>query len=179
MLVLAAAVVAAALAGLVRRWSSGPTPDSIARPFSPAMIAVMIAGGAAAGAGDHIAGRAGLALLDTGLVLIAVGAAGAARFRAGFVLIAAGVAANFAVIAANGGMPVLGLTAAAPAAGHHLGASSQDHLLALADGIQISGEVLSPGDVAVAAGAALAIFAAVPRRRNGSRPGPYRAPAHP
>jgi hypothetical protein len=176
MFLLAGAVLVAAIAGLARRWGSGPTPEGVARQFTVGTIAAMVAGALAVAVGDRIGGDTGLAVLDSGLALIAVGAAAAARIRAGFVLIAVGVAANLAVIAMDGGMPVRGVPAAVQAAGHHHGVSSQDHLVALSDGIAIGAGMFSPGDLAVGIGAAVAVFAGVPRRRPRTA-GPFRAAA--
>jgi hypothetical protein len=166
MLLVAGAVVLAALFGLARRWAAGTSPEAVGRAFTTATIATLVAGAGCAAAGDRWAGRGGLAVLEVGFALIALGAGAAARVRAGFVLIALGVAANFAVVVTNAGMPVRGLPPTAAGAAHHHGLSTHDHLAPLADEIRLLNGYYSPGDVAVAAGAAVAILSAIPRRRT-------------
>lgn len=169
MLLVLGAVLLAALIGLARRWGTGTRPASLGRAFTAATVAALVAGAACAAVGERWPGRAGLVVLELGFALIAVGAGAAARVRAGFVLIAAGVAANLAVIAVNAGMPVRALPPAAAGAAHHHGMSSRDRLVVLSDEIRLLDGYYSPGDVAVAAGAAVAILSAIPRRRTGAR----------
>ena len=166
MLLVAGAVVLAAFIGLTRRWTTGTTPEAVSRPFTRAIIGVLVLGAALAGTGDRVTGTEGVVILEIGFALIVLGATAAARVRAGFVLVAVGVAANFAVIAADGGMPVRDLPPAASAAEHHHGVSTQDHLVGLSDEIRVANGSYSPGDLAVAAGAAVAILSAIPRRRT-------------
>ena len=180
MLLLAGAVVLAAFIGLARRFGTGTAAETASRPFTAGTIALVVVGAVGAAIGDRVDGEAGLVILQVGLALIAVGAAAGARIRAGFVLIAAGVAANFAVITADGGMPVRGLAPGTEAAQHHHGVSTRDHLIGLSDEIRIANGSYSPGDVAVAAGAAVAILSAIPRRRTVShRAAPQITPTRP
>jgi hypothetical protein len=150
----------------------GRRPPSVPRPWRA--VVVLGVGVLLAGVGDRWAGGAGLAVEAGGYFLLA-GFALANRRRAGLILVAAGLVANLAVMTADGGMPVRGLYPAAAASGHHHGLSRADRLSALADVIRVPGlhEMVSPGDLVLALGGAVAILGWLEpgRRRDMSRVG--------
>jgi hypothetical protein len=154
MLVLVVAVVGAVLVALAagRRFrvssATGPT-----RAFL-----VLASGAVSLALGSHVGlSPLGQVMTDGGYALLLLFAV-ANRRHPGLVLIAVGLAANLAVLAADGGMPVAGLPASVDAGRTHHGVSTDDHLPFLGDSIRWGGETLSPGDITIAAGAALAIF---------------------
>ncbi len=106
-----------------------------------------------------VGGGLGVALSVAGYgALLAFAAAN--RRHPGLMLVATGILANLVVIAADGGMPVRGLAPGATAAGGHHGLSSRDHLTGLSDMLRLPGlhETVSPGDLLIALGGAVAVF---------------------
>jgi hypothetical protein len=137
------------------------------RPGPPAFRAVaFLAGGVVC----ETAGAEWWASVLTGYVLLLCFAL-IERRRPGMVLVVVGLAANLTVIAADHGMPVKGLAPAAEAGARHHGLGPGDHLGALADVIEVpGGSVMSPGDLVLCLGAAVAAFATLePRRRSAAR----------
>jgi hypothetical protein len=135
----------------------------------PRLWPALPAAGVAAVATYAVPGRAGAAIEGAGLAGLALWAASSWR-RPGMVLVAAGLAANAAVLLANGGMPVKGMAAAASAPSHHLGLSASDRLTGLSDVIALNPvhQMVSAGDLMAAAGGGIAAFAALappPRRK--------------
>jgi hypothetical protein len=178
---------AAVMAGILAAWAAGrhAPPDPWAAAVRgwrwPALlgagVVLMLAGQ------RWIPGLVGLGLLEAGYVLALVFAAANLR-RAGLVLIGLGLLANLAVIGIDWGMPVRGLAAAVPAAGHHHGLSSRDHLAVLTDDLRPPGghETLSPGDILLALGGAVAVFFWLeprPRRPVGDHPAAPRSDRSP
>lgn len=106
-----------------------------------------------------VGGGSGLAVMSAGYVGL-IGFALANGRRRGLALIAVGLLANLAVTVADGGMPVSHQPAGVQIGDHHHGLSSADHLVGLADDIPLSllGETVSPGDLLIAAGGAVAFF---------------------
>jgi hypothetical protein len=158
------AVAAALVAGAAtRRWSGRRRArPTLPRPLSLALLA---AGGVIGVAGEHWPATTGLRLMEAGVALALAGALVGAWGHGdagwpGLVLIAVGLAANLTVITSNAGMPVRGLPPGLPAAGHHHGLSRADHLAVLADGLALGSERVSPGDVLIAAGSAVAAYCA-------------------
>jgi hypothetical protein len=136
----------------------GRRPPASRRPWRAGPL--LVSGVLLAGIGDHWRGAAGLGVEIAGYILL-VGFALANHRHTGLLLIAAGLTTNLVVMAADGGMPVRGLYPAAAASGHHHGLSRDDHLTALADDMSLPGtdETVSPGDVVLALGGAVAILA--------------------
>ena len=161
MLLVLAAVMAAALAGL----GLGRRPPAHLPRWRQAWVGGT--GAALAGIGDGWSGPAGLALLVAGEVLVA-GFAWRNRDQPGFVLIGVGLVANALVLAFNGGMPVQGLDPAAHAAGHHFGMNSTNRLVWLGDDIHMAPlrRTFSPGDLVAAAGAAVAVWSRLEPARS-------------
>lgn len=146
-------------ARLSRPDQTGPgRPGADGRPWRlPGLIA---AGTALEIAGTRfVPGLPGRLLMEAGYAGLLAFAAANAR-RTGLVLIATGLAANLLVIVVDGGMPVRDRPAAVALADQHHGLSRSDHLTFLADTIPVgaAGETLSPGDVVLAVGAAVAAF---------------------
>jgi len=125
----------------------------------PAGLGLLGGGAAAVVAASAWAGRWAVAAALAGFGLL-IAFAWSNRVRAGMVLAVAGLLANAVVVAADGGMPVAGL-AAVDASGYHHGLRPGDRMTALADVVPLPlvAERASPGDVAVATGAAVAVFA--------------------
>lgn len=122
----------------------------------------------ASGVACLLAGSGAFGPVVAGYALL-LSAAGLEWKRAGMILVAAGLAANLAVIAADGGMPVKGLAAGAATGPLHHGLRAGDRLTGLADVIHVPflSQVASPGDVVLALGAAVAMFAWLqPRARR-------------
>jgi hypothetical protein len=97
--------------------------------------------------------------------------------HAGLVLVAAGLLANLLVIGVDGGMPVRGLPAGVPVDGLHHGLSAGDSLTGLSDTVRLAPlhEIVSPGDLLVALGGAVAVFSWLepgPARPGRLRPRP-------
>jgi hypothetical protein len=117
-------------------------------------LALLLAGTQVAGGGPAltpaVAGYAALAAF-----------AAANRDRPGLMLVAVGLVANAAVTAVNGGMPVAGAAPGAELGPLHHGLSTADTLTWLADTMRIPffRETVSPGDLLMAAGVAVAAFA--------------------
>lgn len=132
-----------------------------------------------------VGGGSGLAVMSAGYAGL-IGFALANGRRRGLALIAVGLLGNLAVTVADGGMPVRHQPAGVQIGDHHHGLSRADHLAGLADDIPVSllGETVSPGDLLIAAGGAVAFFfwlepeaARTRRRRSRSRGSPNRTPA--
>lgn len=173
MLLVVGAVILGILGGLAA--PTGPFRPPAARPLRTGRALAAGAGMILALTGDLLAGSAGVTFLEVGMAVLVAAVGSVAAGRPGLVLVAVGIAANLAVITANAGMPVRGLAAGSPAGhSHHVPLTSRDRLPALADQFRLGGEVVSPGDAAVAGGAAVAAFATVRRRRRSrpSRPAP-------
>jgi hypothetical protein len=154
MLVLAAAIVAAVVVALAagRRLRAAPATGPVRAVLLLAAGAVCLAvgpqvGGSLLGALLTVCGYALLLLFTV-----------ANRRHPGLVLIAVGVAANLTVVAADRGMPVKGLPPGVAAGSTHHGLNTRDRLSFLGDDIRLADETLSPGDMTIAAGAALAAF---------------------
>ena len=166
------ALVAGALAGGLAGRTIPARPPRWTRP------ALLVAGVALVLTSRWIPGPPGGATLALGYGTLA-GFAAANWRRAGLLLVTAGLLANAAVVAADDGMPVTGLAPGVAAGPHHHGLGAGDHLTALGDDIRIGplGETVSPGDLLVAIGGALAAFAWLEPRRRNSRARPARREA--
>lgn len=164
LLVVVALIAGTAAHQLARRLRPAPSsPGRRHEAGAPAWRAwgLALAGLALLLAGTQVArGGAALTPAIAGYAALAAFAA-ANRDRPGLMLVAVGLVANATVTAVNGGMPVSG---AAPGAGlgplHH-GLSRADTLTWLADTMRIPffGETVSPGDLLMAAGVAVAALA--------------------
>ncbi len=131
-------------------------------------VALLAAGALLSAVGTWVAaGDPGVAVAAAGYALLA-GFAGRHREHPGMVLIAAGLVANLVVMAADGGMPVRGLAPGVSNGLHH-SLTSADHLPALSDVIAVPalGLTVSPGDLVLSLGGAMAAFGWLvdPRRR--------------
>lgn len=178
----------AALGGLAISLCSGGSARQLGR-LEPNRWWLLLAAGAA-----QAAGRAGVIGQGTGLGLAAACTGGfllSNRTLRGLGLLATGLAANCVAVAANGGVMPVSLTALArsnqgnaalPAGPLNAAASPGTTLRPLTDVIAVplpfgsrpfgSGEVLSVGDVLVAAGVGLVLFSATRgHRRQGDVPG--------
>ena len=169
MLLAVIALAAGALAG----WLAGRRPRPAQAWRVPALVPVaallLLAGGPVLG------GDPGLAAMAAGYAALA-GFAVANGRHPGMVVAAVGLLANLAVMLADGGMPVRGQPAGVQIGDHHHGLSTRDDLAGLADTIRIAplGEMVSPGDLLVAGGGAIAGFfwfepVGTPRRPGRSR----------
>jgi hypothetical protein len=142
----------------------------------PVGLGLLAAGAVAVLAASAGSGRWAVAAVLAGFALLAA-FAWSNRARTGMVLAAVGLLANATVVAADGGMPVEGLSAAV-ASGYHHGLRPGDRITPLADVVPLPfvGDRASPGDLALAAGAAVAVFAwpedAGARRRRARREAP-------
>lgn len=146
-------------AGAAAGWLAGRRVPAAAGPWRLPVLVPAGAGLLAAGS-RWVGGTAGVTVAAVGYAVLAGFALLNVR-RAGMVLVAAGLLANLLVIGLDGGMPVRGLPPGVPAAGLHHGLSSRDHLSGLADQIRVVPlhETVSPGDVLVALGGAVALYA--------------------
>lgn len=154
MLLAVLALAAGALAG----WLSGRRPGFRAGSWrAPALVpagaALLLAGARFVGGGP------GVGCMAAGYSLLTAFAVANAR-HPGLALVGVGLVANLVVIVANGGMPVRGVPPGLGTGGHHHGLSSRDRLTALSDTVALSAlhETVSPGDVVVALGGAVAVF---------------------
>ncbi|HET6965119.1 MAG TPA: DUF5317 family protein [Acidimicrobiales bacterium] len=150
--------VLALVAGAAAGWLSGrrlPEAGGTWRALglAPAGVVLLAVGN------RWVGGGAGVAVAAGGYALLIAFAALNSR-RTGLVLVAAGLAANLAVIAVDHGMPVRGVPPGLPAPGLHHGLSSRDHLTGLTDTIRLGAlhETVSPGDLLVALGGAVALY---------------------
>lgn len=154
MLLALLAVAAGALAG----WLSGRRPGFRAGSWrAPALVpagAVLLLAGA-----RFVGGGSAVGCMAAGYALLAAFAVANAR-HPGLALVAVGLVANLVVTVANGGMPVRGVPPGLGTGGRHHGLSSRDRLSALSDTVRLSpiNETVSPGDVVVALGGAVAVF---------------------
>jgi hypothetical protein len=154
MLLLAAAIVGAILVS----WAAGRRLRATPATGPARALLLLTAGAVCLLVGPHV-GRSllGVVLTDGGYALLLLFAV-ANRRHPGLILIAVGLLANLAVVAADRGMPVKGLPAGVDQGSTHHGLSTRDHLTFLGDNIRLAGETISPGDITIAAGAALAAF---------------------
>ncbi len=143
------------------------------RNLAPARLrslGLVVAGAAcAAVAWRWVPGAAGMALLIGGYALLLVFATRNVMVP-GMVLIALGLLANATVMTLDGGMPVQGAAPGVSLGPHYHGRSGRDRLAGLGDVVRLPalGEIVSGGDLVVAAGAATAMAALVrDRRRRG------------
>jgi hypothetical protein len=154
----------ALLAGVAAGWLAGRRPplDDLARRVLSVRGAILVAGVVLLAISRWTPGSAGLALMVSGYALLVafVIPYGRNAHRPGLVLAGLGLLANAIVITADGGMPVSGLAPGVAAAGHHHGLSTRDHLTGLSDDIRLSplSETVSPGDLLISLGAAVAVF---------------------
>lgn len=147
-----------------------PAATVVAVWLAPLRWPLALAGGACLElvASLWVAGAVGLAMLISGYLLILCFAARNLAVT-GSVLVIVGLAANLAVMALDGGMPVRGVSAASGFGPRHHAQRPGDHLTALADVIPVAplGEVFSPGDLVLAAGVAtMVVSVTTPARRR-------------
>lgn len=175
MVLAAVALLAGAAAALVACLLAGRRP--VAGSGWPRAVGLAPLAALVLLAGDRwFGGAVGLALTATGYALL-TGFAAANWRRPGMVLIGVGLLTNVAVIAADGGMPVRYQPPGVALGHHHHGLSSRDHLAGLADIVPVPalGETVSPGDLLIGAGGALAVFFSLapdPRRDGRDREEP-------
>ena len=154
MLLALIALAAGALAGGIRGRRPGRSGSTWKAPLLVPVAGVLLVAGQ-----RWISGVAGLVVMAVGYLALTAFTAANAR-RPGLVLVAVGLLANLSVTVADGGMPVRGQPPGVPVGDHHHGLSTRDHLAGLADTIRVPPlrETVSPGDLLVASGGAVAVF---------------------
>ena len=175
---------AAAPPSASRRRPGDDRPDisassSLARRSSDRIDTALLAGGAVlspvglwvtAGTASAVAAGAGYALL--------AGYSWRHRTHPGMAMVLAGLVSNLTVIVVNRGMPVRGVSPGISTGLHH-GMTAADHLTGLADVISLPvlAMTVSPGDLVLSLGGAIAAFfwLARPSAASGRHPGRVKA----
>jgi len=176
MLLVVVAIAAGTIAGLALGGRLRRVADARLRS-----VGLLLAGAGCEFVASHWgAGWIGSALLVAGYGLL-VGFALRNAAMTGMLLVAVGLAANLAVIALDGGMPVRGAPVGASYGPRHHGERSGDRLTGLSDVVRVAplGETVSAGDLVLSLGAAVVVVGLMGpprrqlRRRRPQPAGPY------
>lgn len=155
--------VLAVAAGVLGRLVWGRELRQRSRPV--ALIAALVAGVVLELLASRLlSGTTSVVAAVTGYSLLCAFAL-ANRLHPGMLLVTAGLLANATVLLANNGMPVSGMPINSTSGDHH-GLRPGGHMTALADVIPFLSERMSPGDVVLSLGGAVAVFTWIPAGRQ-------------